>query len=184
MDQITALFEDAWRRVWLGPLHNYFCWACLWMSWCACIYNNCAQVWSFGIRQKDKRVSKKAFVHGYTHIIKRQKPRQQLSATLEDLLGGCFDIFDDTLHGERTEQMTKDDFVKYQVRALSAKKTAAGCLEILDADFTHSHVYMLAPVLWTPVASNGLHPTCVAQSQYRSLRGLNADVLEHLSRGS
>jgi hypothetical protein len=75
------------------------------------------QVWSFGIRLKDTKVSRKEFVHGYTHIIKREEPRQQLSTTLEELLGGCFDIFDDTMHGQRTGKMSKEEFVSYQVRS-------------------------------------------------------------------
>ena len=57
-------------------------------------------------------------MHGYTHIIKRVEARRHLSATLEDLLGGCFDIFDDTLHGHRTGQMSKEKFVAYQVGSL------------------------------------------------------------------
>lgn len=61
------------------------------------------------------KVSKREFVHGYTHIIKRTAARQQLSVTLEDLLGGCFDFFDDTMHGQRTGQMSREMFVSYQV---------------------------------------------------------------------
>jgi hypothetical protein len=73
------------------------------------------QVWRFGVRAKEKRVSRREFIRGYTHIIKSKPDRQKLCATVEHLLGGCFDVFDDTLHGERKGSMTKQDFVSYQM---------------------------------------------------------------------
>ena len=100
----------------LGTIQQNVFDACLCSSYCKCQARH-AQVWSFGVRLKDMRVSKREFVHGYTHIIKRAEARRSLSTTLEDLLGGCFDIFDDTLHGERTGQMSKEKFVAYQVRS-------------------------------------------------------------------
>lgn len=61
-------------------------------------------------------MSKKAFLFGYTRLIQRAPRRLELSSTLEELLGGCFDIFDEAQHGQRTGKMTKEDFIAYQVR--------------------------------------------------------------------
>jgi hypothetical protein len=71
------------------------------------------QVWSFGVAHSKKRVSRKEFMRGYTHIIKSRSARAKLCETIEELLGGCFDLFDAENRGQRTGSMNKPQFIDY-----------------------------------------------------------------------
>jgi hypothetical protein len=73
------------------------------------------QVWSFGVSNKAHRVSRREFIRGYTHIIKSSVARQNLSRTLEDLLGGCWDEFDRAHSGTADGMMSREEFVDYQM---------------------------------------------------------------------
>jgi hypothetical protein len=75
----------------------------------------CFQVWSFGVSNAKKRVSQREFIRGYTHVIKSPPARENLCHTLEALLGGCFDTFDEVNNGGTpTGSMTKAEFIEYQ----------------------------------------------------------------------
>jgi hypothetical protein len=54
-------------------------------------------------------------MRGYTHIINNAGARRNLAATLEDLLGGCWDTFEHSYRGGEaaTGAMSKQQFADY-----------------------------------------------------------------------
>jgi hypothetical protein len=72
-------------------------------------------VWSFGASSSQRRVSRREFLRGYTHIINNASARHNLAATLEDLLGGCWDTFESSYRDGKglTGVMTKQQFADY-----------------------------------------------------------------------
>jgi hypothetical protein len=77
-------------------------------------YTAWRRVWSFGVSNAAKCVNQREFLRGYTHIIKSPPARENLCHTIEDLLGGCFDTFDQVNNGGTAAGgMTQDEFVEY-----------------------------------------------------------------------